>query len=257
MSFHSFREQITKEELAKVDTKKLLPIDVQNTPWNCTNYNGSASSRENSTNILRNLAVQKMAFFLDENKDKSFSELSDIDQTWIHEMAKDFYEEENGSAEKTYTWFQSATDENKWKYVKDNKDKYLAKEIKAGCWAGTAEAIALARALGRGLRMYGNDKASRKYIKQKDLAKPVEPYFSLPGFPGQEDLLVFQTNGGGHYRMLKEILSAPPPPPSLLRPLTVYDIGEVPDLYPENTQLPQGLLKEDHNGPFIELSTIN
>merc|ERR1719414_2446855 len=82
--------------------------------------------------------------------------------------------------------------------------KYMQITGRDGNWAGSSEMAALANALGRSFAAYGNNWVSQDSVEL--LRGEVQPYFNAPA-PDREEsgsppVLIFQTNGGGHYQML-------------------------------------------------------
>lgn len=205
--FHSLREQITQAELVAVKAKwpKIITDKVDT-------Y--SILGDDAKANILREIAMWEEKDFIDTKNKKAlkYNALSPDEQAWVQEMAKDWYQEIAGSsADKTRDWFNksmadSSGQEAVWQFVIANRDAYWAKTSCETNWAGTAEAIAIACAINRPLKMFGLDQASSATGPKYDMDGKVFPYaeYLFTG-AGKKALLVFQTNGGGHYKMLVPI----------------------------------------------------
>jgi hypothetical protein len=202
--FHSLREQISENELKNIKSRWPNAIQQKVDLYQTLSADAKAD-------LLREIAIWEEKNFLITNnkKDVLFKDLPKDEQEWALEMAKDWHQEIEGNTAHTREWFKDKVKtkegrEELWQYVINHKDQYWKK---TGCetnWAGTAEAISLARALNRPLKMFGRDDASDERGAKLDKEGKVIPYseyiFGATGKP----ILVFQTGGGGHYQMLVE-----------------------------------------------------
>lgn len=84
--------------------------------------------------------------------------------------------------------------------------EYMQTTGREGNWAGSSEMAALANALKRDFKAYGNNWVSQDEVRLVEVAPGVwepQPYFeALVQAPQGPPVVVFQTNGGGHYQML-------------------------------------------------------
>eukprot|EP00931_Biecheleriopsis_adriatica_P049783 TRINITY_DN28804_c0_g1_i3.p1 TRINITY_DN28804_c0_g1~~TRINITY_DN28804_c0_g1_i3.p1 ORF type:complete len:242 (-),score=54.27 TRINITY_DN28804_c0_g1_i3:44-769(-) len=94
------------------------------------------------------------------------------------------------------------------KFVLLHGEEYMATTGREGNWAGSSEMAAMASALRRPVMAYGNNWVSQDEVQLLEVAPDqweLQPYFEahVPGESRAEPILVFQTNGGGHYQMLR------------------------------------------------------
>lgn len=87
-------------------------------------------------------------------------------------------------------------------FVLKHADEYMRITGREGNWAGSSEMAALASALGRPFAAYGNNWVSQD--RQVLEGGEVQPYFRAAAPGGSREVLIFQTNGGGHYQMLRQ-----------------------------------------------------
>ena len=142
------------------------------------------------------------------------------DWQWIYEMAKDWYEELFGllaankwvKHDKNSQLVILGNRQEYWKrtsrlkFVLGNRQEYWKRTSRRNNWAGSSEAIAIARVLGRNLKIYGNDRVSESIVWDGEKIIPLLEYKSIPvGTPAKPDILIWQANGGGHYMMLKRL----------------------------------------------------
>jgi len=200
--FHSLREQISENELKNIKSRWPNAMQV-----NVDLY--QTLSADAKANLLREIAIwEEKNFLITRNKkDVLFKDLPKDEQYWALEMAKDWHQEIEGNTALTRDWFKDKVKtkegrEELWQYVINHKDQYWKK---TGCdtnWAGTAEAIALARELKRPLKMFGRDDVSDERGAKLDKDGKVLPYSEYIFGATEKPILVFQTGGGGHYQML-------------------------------------------------------
>lgn len=202
--FHSLREQMTQAELVSIKAGFDVALQAQMDAYNTL-------TNDEKADLLRAIAIAYERDFLvtKNNKDKDFAALSKQDQAWVLEMAKDYYEELEHDRDKTRAWFNANKDSSAgrqilWKYIVDNRDAYWAKTSCVTNWAGSAEAIVFARLLQRPLRMYGMDLVSSSDGAEFDEHGVIKPYLTYDFSYTNPPLLVYQTGGGGHYKMLKK-----------------------------------------------------
>jgi hypothetical protein len=202
--FLSLIDQIAQSELDKV--KSGLPNNIQNKIAQYT-----AGTDEDKADLLREIAIYEEKRFIESHEDKDFKDLSPHDQAWVVEMSKDWHEQFfSRDAARTYfgNYAESASGRQKlWEDVKikTSREEYWSQTGCATNWAGTSEAIALARLLGRPLEMYGLDLVSgTDRIKLAEDGK-VMPYFSYQKSSTKKPLQLIQLGGGGHYQMLQPL----------------------------------------------------
>eukprot|EP00929_Paragymnodinium_shiwhaense_P102153 TRINITY_DN65339_c0_g1_i1.p1 TRINITY_DN65339_c0_g1~~TRINITY_DN65339_c0_g1_i1.p1 ORF type:complete len:376 (-),score=67.19 TRINITY_DN65339_c0_g1_i1:87-1214(-) len=94
-------------------------------------------------------------------------------------------------------------------FVLKHAEEYLAITGRDGNWAGSSEMEALAHAFSRRFESYGNNWVSGEMVELEEVGTDlweVRPYFQscsqAEGADGRDAVRVFQTRGGGHYRML-------------------------------------------------------
>lgn len=199
--FHSLREQISKTELVHVSAAWDAKIKNQ-----LNNYDTLLPDEK--ADLLREIAIFEEKLFLEPSVAKKFADLSNDEQVWALEMAKDWYQEFHG-VNNARTWFLANKDtaagrEIMWQFVINNRNAYWAKTGCATNWAGSAEAIVFSRILQRPLRMYGRDLATSTKGAKLD-AGVVMPYLDYNFAYTGDPLLILQTSGGGHYQMLKKV----------------------------------------------------
>lgn len=202
--FHSLRAQITEAELVSKKARWPHAITINVDRYSTLDANAQA-------NLLREIALweEKDLLVTKGKKDIAFEKLNPDEQDFGLEMAKDWHQELESNIPKTREWFSKniQSTEGKqdlWNYVITHKDSYWAKTSCETNWAGSAEAIALARALERPLMMFGRDEVSDERGAKVDAEGKVLPYthYQHPSSSAKA-LLVFQCGGGGHYQMLE------------------------------------------------------
>lgn len=202
--FHSLRAQITKAEL--VSKKARWPHTLTLKVDNYATLDANAQA-----NLLREIAIweEKDLLLTQAKKDLAYEKLSPDEQAWALEMAKDWHQELESDITKTRHWFLENKEnalgrQRLWNYVTTHKDHYWLKTSIETNWAGTAEAIALARVLARPLKMFGRDEVSDIRGARLDADGRVLPYTHYEyASTSQKPLLIFQCGGGGHYQMLE------------------------------------------------------
>lgn len=200
--FHSMREQISQAELIKA-LKISWPLTLRNQVKRYATLPNS-----DQADVLRQISIEEEKEFLNTSRLANiFAVNNAADQQWILEMAKDWRQEVGSlNAHDTRKWFNeksvsSTGKEELWDYVKNHRNQYWAKTSCKTNWAGSAEAIAIARLLNRPLKMFGQDYATSEEGALVNNGV-VTPYLSYNDASFETPILVFQTNGGGHYQML-------------------------------------------------------
>lgn len=91
-------------------------------------------------------------------------------------------------------------------FILAHADEYIRTTGREGNWAGSSEMAALAHALKRDFKAYGNNWVSQDEVRWLEVSPgnwELQPYFeALVDAPQGPPVTVFQTNGGGHYQML-------------------------------------------------------
>lgn len=181
--FRSIEPQITEKDFEKHPTYL--------SKWQEADTTGKAD-------LLRTLALETERTFIS-NLPESYEHLEEKDKVWIQEFYKDALQEiANCNATQTREKVANTSFDEQFAYAKASFEEYYSRTSRPTNWAGTTEAIALSRALGRKLNLFGNDFASS--LELNCSKNKILPYQSAEG--DKPTIRAFQCNGGGHYQLL-------------------------------------------------------
>jgi hypothetical protein len=193
--FLSIASQITEEDIDNVFPRRLSFCD-----WSKLSLGGQADE-------LRKLAMARETIFFD-TLPLNVLDLTQDELVWVRELYKDMLQELNKMSSSNSDHMQllhkmitENSDELKLEYFKKNFLDYRKKTSQQFNWAGTSELIALSRVFNRETVAYGQDYASSDRMRI-DKNGNVLPYHHRM-FGRTPAIVVFQCNGGGHYKMLK------------------------------------------------------
>lgn len=198
--FLSVASQITKKDLVQAFLLEHLDGICGFAQW-------SELSLGEQADHLRKWAMQEENHFFT-NLPSTVQELNEDDLNWIREFYKDMLQElkglgtsNSGQMKLLHEMITESSDEQKYECCKNNFEEYSQNTSRQFNWAGTSELIALSRIFNRATMAFGQDYASSNEVKL-DENNNVLPYHHRP-LGSTPAIVVFQCNGGGHYKMLK------------------------------------------------------
>ena len=191
--FRSISPQITEEDCIVASTIPHIQSLL------CSFDEWSSYNLLEQSDLLRRLAMAEESYFF-----SSLSEDMALDEEglkWIRELYKDMLAEiEHPLNFRLRETVRNTTDLEKYTYCRNHFSAYKASTSRPTNWAGTSELIALSRVFNRQTMAFGQDFASSKKVRL-DQEGNVLPYHNWP-CGTNPPIVVFQTNGGGHYQLL-------------------------------------------------------
>jgi len=192
--FLSIAPQLTEADFAHaISIPHLNPLLCSFPEW----INLSAIEQ---ADLLRTIALEAESHFF-RTLPVNPKDLIAEDLDWIRELFKDMIQElKYSSFDDLRKQVAATSDLEKFEFCNQNFETYKKRTIRPHNWAGTSELIALSKVFNRQTMAYGQDYASSEKVLL-DSDKNVLPYYHRQAGK-TPPIVVFQLNGGGHYRLL-------------------------------------------------------
>lgn len=159
--------------------------------------------KNQKAHLLRQIALEEEEQFLNNLPQGNLSNLNDLER--IKELYKDMLEEvEKKRHADIRQQVRGVREAEMLTYCINHFQTYKKNTLRFANWAGTSELISIGILFKRRVMAFGQDFASSEEIKYDDKGN-VLPYYASP-LEFLPPILVFQCDGGGHYKRLE----APP-----------------------------------------------